>query len=99
MKESVVAALKDHPQVSNLLVAGYLNANLEQPEVDWRENEIAAELAVVLLEDMSVHFFLRGRPFFQYVRIWSILRLRREVRSRTDYILGTDRHIFRNEAV
>ena len=35
--ESVVAALKDRHQGLDLLVAGDLNANLEQPEGDQRE--------------------------------------------------------------
>ena len=35
--ESVVAALKDRHRGLDLLVAGDLNANLEQPEGDQRE--------------------------------------------------------------
>ena len=30
--------------------------------------------------------------------MWGVLRNRREVRSRMDYILGTDRHLFGNDA-
>ena len=43
--ESVVAALKYCPQGSELLVVGYLNAKLEEPEGYRREEEIAAVLA------------------------------------------------------
>ena len=37
MIESVVAALKERPQVAELLVAGDLNVNLADPEVDRKE--------------------------------------------------------------
>ena len=37
MIESVVAALKERPQVAELLVAGDLNVNLVDPEVDRKE--------------------------------------------------------------
>ena len=42
--ESVIAALRECPQGSNLLVAGDLNTNREAPEGDRREEEIAANL-------------------------------------------------------
>ena len=56
MIESVIAALKDHPWGLKLLVAGDLNANLVQPEVDQREEEIVAMLMEVVLEDIQSHF-------------------------------------------
>ena len=41
-------------------MAGELNANMYNPEVDWREEEIAAVLKVVGLEDMSGHILRNG---------------------------------------
>ena len=97
--ESVIATLKERPRVSELLVSGDLNANLNQPEGDHREKEISMALTVAVLEDMSVHFLPRWRPWCQYGRMWSMVRLGREMRSRTDYIFGTYRRIFRNVAI
>ena len=50
--DCVFAALKERPQGSELLVAGDFNTNLDQPEGDRREKEIAA----AWLEDMSAQF-------------------------------------------
>ena len=43
--ESVVAALKERPMGNGLLVAGDFNANLADPEGDWRGEDIAAAMA------------------------------------------------------
>ena len=51
------------------------------------------------LEDMPTHFLSKWRPWFQDRGAWNMVRLGREVRSQTDYILGTYFHIFRNVAV
>ena len=52
MIERVVEALKERPKGAELLVAGDMNANLAYPEGDRREEDIAAELATEVLEDM-----------------------------------------------
>ena len=49
-----------------------------------------------VLEDMLAHFLPRGRPWCRDGRMWSMIREGREVRSRTDYILGTDCRLFGN---
>ena len=54
--ESVVAALKERPKGTKLLVVGDFNANLAEPGGDRREEDIAAALAMEGLEDMSDHF-------------------------------------------
>ena len=51
------------------------------------------------LEDMSAHFPLWWRPWFRDGSTCIMVRLGRDVQSRTDYILGTDRSLFRNVAV
>ena len=54
--ECVIAVLKEQPQGTELMVAGYFNADLVQPEGDRRDENIAAVLAAVDLEGMSAHF-------------------------------------------
>ena len=43
--DSVVAELKELPRGAELLVAGDFNVNLEEPEGDWRGEDIAAAMA------------------------------------------------------
>ena len=50
-------------------------------------------------EDTSVHFLPRHKPLLKDDRIWSMNWCVQEVRSQTDYILGTDSHLFQNVAV
>ena len=59
--ESVVAALKERPQVAGLLVAGDFNVKLSEPEGDRRGEDIAAALATGGPEDMLAHFLPRWR--------------------------------------
>ena len=77
-------------------MAGDLNVKLEYPEEDHREEEIMLVLEAVGLDDMSAHFLPRLCPWCQYGRMWSMVQLGREVRYRTDYILGTDLSLLRN---
>ena len=76
-----------------------MNVELAEPEGDRREEDIAATLATEGLEDMAEHFLPRRRRWCRDRRTWSMLRQGRELRSRTDYILGTDRRLFGNVAV
>ena len=76
-----------------------MNANLAEPEGDCREEYIAATIMTEGIEEMSAQFLPRRRPLFWDWRTWSMLQKGREVRSRTDYILGTDRHRFGNVSV
>ena len=48
---------------------------------------------------MSVHFLLRRRLWFWDGQTWSMIRAGKEVKSRTDYILGIDCHLFWNVSV
>ena len=98
MIESVVAALKERPWGAKLLVVGYLNISMEEPEGYRREEEIAAALTMAGIEDMSAHFLPRRHPWCRDERTWSMFRAGREVRSWMDYILGTDHCLFRNVA-
>ena len=64
-----------------------------------RAEDIAMTLATEGLEDMARHFLPRESRGCWDWRTWGMLRKGREVRSRTDYILGTDRRLFRNVSV
>ena len=97
--DSVAAALKERPQGAELLVAGYFNVKLSEPEVDRRQEDIAAALATEGLEDMSVHFLPLRRSWCRDGSTWSMIRTGGGVSSRTDYILGTDRRLFWNVSI
>ena len=77
-------------------MAGDLNIYFAAPEGERREENIAATLATEGLEDMAPHLLPQRRRWFRGSRTRCMLRKGREVRSRTDYILGTDRHLFDN---
>ena len=94
--ESFYEALKERPKVAEIMVAGDMNTNLVEPEGDRRGEDIAAALATEGLEDMSAHFLLQRRPWCRDGRAWSMLQEGREVRYRTEYILGTDYRLFEN---
>ena len=92
--ESVVAALKECPRGAELLVAGDFNVNLADPEGDRREEDIVAAMATEVLEDMSAQFLPCRHSWCRDGRTWIMIREGREVRYRTDYILGTDLYLF-----
>ena len=79
------------------MVTRDLNINLYDLEGYQREEEIVAALTAAGLEDMLAHFLLQRH--LRDGRTWRIVRVGREVWSRTDYIPGTDFCIFRNVAV
>ena len=81
------------------MVAGDFNVNLLETEGDRRGEDIAAAMATEGLEDMSTHFLPCRRSCCWDGRTWSMIWEEREVRSRTDYILGTDRCIFGDVSV
>ena len=94
--ESVVAALKERPQGAKLLVMGDMNVKLSDMEGYWRGEEIASALITEGMEDMPDHFLLHRRPWYRDGRMCSMVWVGREVRSRTDYTLGTYHHLFWN---
>ena len=54
--ERFIAALIERPHKTELLVAGYFNMELTQPEVARRDEEITTTLGAAGLEDMVTHF-------------------------------------------
>ena len=88
--ESVVAALKERPRGAEVLVEGDFNVKLLESEGDERGEYTVSSLATEILEDMLAHSILRRRSWCWDWRIWSMIRAGREVRPRTDYILGMD---------
>ena len=97
--ERVIEAIRSRPRGAERLVAGDLNVDLATPEGDRRAEDIATTLETEGLEDMARHFLPRDIRWCWDQRTWGMLRKGREVWSRTDYILGTDRCLFRNVAV
>ena len=78
------------------MVTGDFNVNLADLEGDRRGEDIAAAMATEVLEDMSAHF---QRSWCRDGRTWSMIQEGREVRSRTDYIMGMDHRLFGNVSV
>ena len=92
--ERVVYALRYQPKGSELLVVGDLNIKLTASEGDRREEDTATTIETEVLEDMATHFLPRECRWCWDRRTWGMLRKGREMRFRTDYILGTDRRLF-----
>ena len=82
-----------------MLVAGDMKTDLAAPEGDRKGEDIAADWATKGLKDMSAQFLQRWPPRCWDGRTWSMLLKGREVRSRTNYILGTDHRLFGNVSV
>ena len=80
-------------------MAGDFNVDIAAPEGDRRAEDIATEIATAGLEDMARHFLLREKRWCRDRRTWGMRRKGQVVRSRTDYILGTDGRLFRNVTV
>ena len=97
--ERVVAALKERPWGVTLMVAGELNTTLMEPENDQGGTDIVAALTVEGFEDMTTQFLPFRRTWGQERRTWIMIIEGKVVRSRTDYILGTDRRLFWNVSV
>ena len=86
--ERVVAALRDRPKGTALVVEGELNTDLEDSENDWRGTEIAAAMIASGVEDTTAHFLPRRRRWVRERTMWSMVREGKVVRSRMDYLLG-----------
>ena len=97
--ETVVAAIGRKPPGAELMVTGDFNVDTMEPEGDRRAENIATDLATAGLEDMAQHFIPQRRRWNRDRRTWDMRRKGQVVRSRTDYILGTDRRLFKNVAV
>ena len=95
----VVTTLGDRPKGTALIVAGDLNTDLEESESDRRGTEIAAAMTEVGVEDVTAHFLPRKCRWGRERRAWIMVREGKVVRSRTDYLLGTYRSLFRNVSV
>ena len=97
--ERLVTALGDQLRGTALLVEGDFNTDLGNTASDGRVMDIAEALTEAGVEDMTVHFLLSKRPRGRERRTWIMVREGRVIRSRTDYLIGTDRSLLRNVAV
>ena len=91
--------ISQHPCRTKLLVVGNFNTYLAGPEVSKRDKDIVAALLAAGLEDISENFIPLGRPCYRDARTWIMVQMGREVRSWTDYIIRTDRRLFRKTSV
>ena len=73
--------------------------NLGEMASNRRGKEIAATLTEAGLEYMTAHILPRKRQWGRERWTWSMVREGKVIRSRTEYLLGTDRSLFRNVAV
>ena len=97
--ETVVAAIGRKPRGAEMMVAGDFNVDITAPEGNRRTENIATDLAMAGLEDMAQHFMPRRRQWNRDRQTWDMRRKGQVVWSRTDYILGTNRRLFKNVAV
>ena len=97
--ERVVAAILKKPRGAELMVAGDFNADIAAPKGNRQAGNIATDIATAGLEDMARHFLPWGKRWCRDRRTWDMRRKGQVVRSRIDYILGTDSCLFRNVAV
>ena len=95
----VVTAIGKRPCGDALLVSWEFNTYIATSEGSNQKEEIVVANATTRLEVMSAYFLLYRKYWAWDGRIWCMLRLGREVRSRTDYIMGTDIRLFRNVSV
>ena len=58
-----------------------------------------ASVAAAGLEEILEYLLPCWIPWALDRWMWNMVQLGREVRSRTEYILGTDRHLFSNMSV
>jgi endonuclease/exonuclease/phosphatase family metal-dependent hydrolase len=91
--EFVNRAMEALPQGLRPLLLGDLNVDLDDLRND-RARSMAADLASYGFEDLLPHF--RQRCGFCHGTTWWQHRDGGTVRSRCDYILGTDRRMFKN---
>ena len=80
-------------------MAGDFNTDLGEMAGDGRGTEIAAAITEAGLVDMTAHFLPSMRRWGRERRTWSMVREGKAIRSQTNYLLGTDRSLFRNVAV
>ena len=85
--------------METLIVAGDFNTDLGGMENNGRGIEIAAALTEAGVEDMTAHLLPKKRRWGMERWTYSMVREGKAIRSRTGYLLGTDRSLFRNVAV
>ena len=77
-------------------MAGDFNGDLVIPEGRECVEEIVVELASTGLEEMSYHFLPRCKYWSRDGQTLIMRRVNIVVRSRTDYLLGTDLRLYQN---
>ena len=97
--EDIVAAINKRNRGGALLVVGYFNTNPAAPEGRERDEGIAASISKEVLDVISSHFLPRHKLWLKDSCTWDMHPGSWEVRSRINYILGTDSCLLQNVAV
>ena len=92
-------AISQRPRGTALLMVRDFNTDLAVPKGRPRDEKIAAAMATAGLEDMSRHFLPQHKLWLKDSRTWYMRRGGQEVRSRTYYILVTERFLLQNVTV
>ena len=92
-------AVGECPHGYKLMVKGNFNANLAGPEVSNWDKEITAAVATSGLENLVGNLFPQQREWCRIQRMWASMSQGRVVRTKTEYILGSNRWKFQNVAV
>ena len=90
------SAIRQRPHGAALMLVGNFNSDLDAPEGNLKEEDITSTMATLIPEYMKTHLLLRCKDWARYKRKRIMLRIGREVQSWTDYLLGTDHHLFQN---
>ena len=94
--DSFITTIIHRPRGAELLVTRYFNTELESPDRNESDEEIAAEMVTDGLEDMTEHLLPPKLPWKWNGRACSMLYCGQEARSRTDCILGKEQHLLQN---
>jgi len=91
---AAITRFEHHRSLNRLIIMGDLNVDLSGPSRTERDTEIRDILSINSLEDMLLHFKPTAR--YSHRQTWWQERGGFLIRSRCDYILGSDRRMFCN---
>jgi endonuclease/exonuclease/phosphatase family metal-dependent hydrolase len=94
--ETIQHALDKLPTHNPIILLGDLNADINNPH-DNATTDVEAMVSMYGLEDMVRHF--KQRYIYRKGNTWRMRRRERMVESHIDYILCSDRRVFKNVAI
>ena len=91
--------MNEQSRVAELIVVGGFNTDLERTGGQGQDKEIMAVVETADLEYFLGHFLPRCHTWCKDRTTWVMVGQGREVRSRTDCIMGSDCRVFWKVAV